>query len=161
MTFCNLSVFRVNKPNIPLKSYQDNNSFKTYLLDTGLLSAMVDLDEKSILEGNKIFTEFKGSLTEQFILQEIKSNIQTKIYYWASSKGTAEIDFIIQNKNLIIPIEVKAEENLQSKSLKSFKEKFNPEICIRTSMSDYREENWLINIPLYCISNISLSLEKK
>lgn len=148
------SVSRVSKPDLPLAAYQDFNSFKLFILDTGLLGTMTGINEKTLLEGNSIFTEFKGALTEQFVLQQLKSMKDISIFYWSAEKSTAEIDFIIQNENKIIPIEVKAEENLQAKSLKTFYEKYNNSNCIRTSMSDYREQGWLKNIPLYYINEL-------
>lgn len=148
------SVSRVSKPNLPLAAYQDFNSFKLFILDTGLLGAMTGINEKTLLEGNSIFTEFKGALTEQFVLQQLKNMRDISIFYWSAEKSTAEIDFIIQSENKIIPIEVKAEENLQAKSLKTFYEKYNNQNCIRTSMSDYREQEWIKNIPLYYINEL-------
>ena len=146
---------RVKDCKIPLSAYQDFNASKLYILDVGLLCAMAKIDAQVILEGNEIFTEFKGSLTEQFVLTELKSNVDTPIFYWSSEKGIAELDYIIQIKNKNIPIEVKSSENLQSKSLKTFVIKYKTDINIRTSMSNYREEDWLINIPLYMIGNIN------
>jgi hypothetical protein len=146
-------VNRVKDCKVPLSAYQDFNAFKLYLLDVGLLCAMAQIDSKTIIEGNEIFVEFKGALTEQFVLTELKTNLNTPIFYWSSEKGTAELDYLIQLNNYNIPIEVKSNENLQSKSLKTFVEKYNTKINVRTSMSDYRKENWLINIPLYLIGN--------
>lgn len=145
---------RVNDCKIPLEGYIDYSAFKLYFIDVGLLSAKNDLNIQTILEGNKIFTEYKGSLTEQYVLGEIKSNYNIPINYWSNDAGQAEVDFIIQCENKVIPIEVKAEENLQAKSLKVLAEKYKTEYNVRTSMTDYRKENWLINIPLYCIENI-------
>lgn len=145
---------RVNKPNIPLIAYQDTSAFKLYILDVGLLGAMTRIDAKILLEGNQIFTEFKGSFTEQFVLTELKSNKDIPVFYWSAQRATAELDFLIQLGTYVIPIEVKSEENLQAKSLKTFVERYNTKVNIRTSMSDYRKEDWLINIPLYCIGNI-------
>ncbi|MBO5160140.1 MAG: ATP-binding protein [Lachnospiraceae bacterium] len=147
-------VYKVNKPFMPLKAYMDFSSFKLYLLDIGLLGALSDLDAKTILEGNSIFTEFKGALTEQYVLQQLLADTSYKPYYFTESKSEGEIDFIIQKGSQIVPIEVKAEENLKAKSLKVYCEKYQPAEAIRTSMSDYREQSWLTNIPLYCISNI-------
>lgn len=147
-------VNRVKDCKIPLSAYQDFSAFKLYLLDVGLLCAKAEIDPITILEGNKIFIEFKGSLTEQYVLEELKSNINTSIFYWSAEKGESEIDYITQLENNNIPIEVKASENLQAKSLKSFVQKYNTKINIRTSMKDYRKEDWLINIPLYLIGNI-------
>ena len=145
---------RVRKPNMPLIAYQDTSAFKLYILDVGILGAMTRLDEKILLEGNEIFTEFKGSFTEQFVLTELKSNIDIPVFYWSAERATAEIDFLIQLGTDIIPIEVKSSENLQAKSLKTFIEKYNTKKNIRTSMSNYRKEENLINIPLYSIGNI-------
>lgn len=145
---------RVNDCKIPLAAYQDFNSFKLYMLDTGLLCAMAKIDSSSILEGNELLVEFNGSLTEQFVLSELKSNTDVPIFYWSSDKGIAELDFIIQLGKYNVPIEVKSSENLQAKSLKTFVEKYNTKLNIRTSLSDFRQEEWLINIPLYMIGNL-------
>ena len=145
---------RVNSCKIPLEGYIDYSAFKLYFLDVGLLAAKNQLDIKTILEGNQIFVEYKGSLTEQYVLEEITSNTDAPINYWSNDAGIAEVDFVIQLKNEIIPIEVKAEENLQSKSLKVFVDKYKTEKNIRTSMSNYKRDNWIVNIPLYIIGNI-------
>ena len=147
-------VNRVNTSKIPLSAYQDFNAFKLYLLDVGLLSAMAGIDDKTLLEGNEIFEEFKGSLTGQYVLCQLKQCTDLDIFYWASDTGIAELDFITQIGKNNIPIEVKANENLQAKSLKSFMQKYNSTINVRTSMSNYKKEDWLINIPLYSIGNI-------
>jgi len=147
-------VNRITKPGIPLKAYEDSNAFKLYILDTGLLSALSGLGPKVILEGNRIFDEFKGALTEQYVLQQLKSFKDINIFYWSAEVGTSEVDFIIQKGETIRPVEVKSSENLRAKSLKVYKEKFNPKVSIRTSMSDYRKEEWLVNIPLYAIQGI-------
>ena len=146
-------VQRVSKPAIPLIAYRDISAFKLYLVDVGLLGAMGDIDIKSIIEGNSIFQEFKGAMTEQYVLQQLICRQELSIHYWSTDKSTAEVDFIIQFEGKVIPIEVKAEENLQSKSLKSYFQQYNPSVSIRTSMSDYRIDNWLTNIPLYAIGN--------
>lgn len=146
-----LKVNRIEKPTLPLNAYADYDAFKLFFHDIGLLNAIGNLDQKILLEKNIILTEFKGALTEQFVCQQLI--IKNQLYYWASS-NTAEIDFVIQNKNEIIPIEVKAEENLKSKSLKVFVEKFENKNAIRTSMSKFRKENWLTNIPLYAVNEI-------
>lgn len=152
-------VNRVNTCKIPLEGYIDYSAFKLYFIDVGLLAAKNNLDIKTILEGNKIFVEYKGSLTEQYVLGEIKSNYDVPITYWSNDSGQSEVDFVIQCKNEIIPIEVKAEENLQSKSLKVLAQKYDIKNNVRTSMSRYRKEDWLINIPLYIISNIEKIVE--
>ena len=147
-------VGRITKPDMPLMAYQDFNAFKLFILDVGLLSAMSDLDIKSLLEGNSIFEEFKGALTEQYVLQQLITNKDITPFYWTAEKSTGEIDFIFQSGGDIIPIEVKAAENLQAKSLKNYCLKYNPKYAIRTSMSDFRKEEWLINLPLYAINGI-------
>lgn len=145
-------IHRVSKPNIPLKAYEDPGAFKLFIVDVGLLAALTDLDNKTLIKGNEIFTEFKGALTEQFVLQQLVSADKYKINYWSAKLGTAEVDFVLQYNDSVIPLEVKAEENLHSKSLKVYHEKFNPSIAIRTSMSDYRKIDRLCNFPLYAIN---------
>lgn len=147
-------VNRVESPKYPLIAYADLDVFKLFILDIGLLGAMGDLSSKTLLNKNKILTEFKGALTEQYVLQSLNSNKKIRTYYWSSDSGTAEIDFLIQLEDQIIPIEVKAEENLQAKSLKVFVEKFKATHAVRTSMSPYRIVDWLENIPLYAINFI-------
>ncbi len=144
-------VQRIQKPDLPLKAYIDFDAFKLFLVDIGLLIAMTDLDAKVIIEGNKIFTEFKGSLTEQYILQQLISDVGVIPYYYSTQNSKGEIDFLVQGKTSVIPIEVKAEENLKAKSLKAFCEKYQPSYAVRTSMSDYREQDWMTNIPLYAV----------
>lgn len=142
-------VARCNKPGLPLIAYVVLSDFKLFLLDVGLLAAMGNLDIQSFLNEESLFEEFKGALTEQYVLQQLKSIDQLPIYYWSAEKATAEIDFLVQYQNSIIPIEVKAAENLKAKSLKTYHQKFNPRISIRTSLSNYRKEDWLLNLPLY------------
>ena len=152
-------VNRVNDCKVPLSAYQDFSAFKLYLLDVGLLCAMANLEAKTILDGNEILVEFKGALTEQFVLTELKTNVTQSAFYWSADRGTAEVNYIIQLDGNNIPIEVKASENLQAKSLKTFVEKYKTKINIRTSMTNYRKEDWLINIPLYLIGNLRKVLE--
>lgn len=147
-------VNRVNNSKIPLSAYQDFNAFKLYLLDVGLLAAMANIDAKTLLEGNEIFKEFKGSLTEQYVLCQLKQCTDLEAFYWSSDTGIAEIDFIVQIEKNNVPIEVKANENLQAKSLKSFIQKYNTKVNVRTAMTEYRKEETLVNIPLYMIGNI-------
>ncbi|MBM3702995.1 MAG: ATP-binding protein [Actinobacteria bacterium] len=154
-------VNRITKPGLPLRSYEDTKAFKLYMLDTGLLSALSGLDAKTLLNEDKILTEFKGALTEQYVLQQFKCEKLHSVFYWSAEAGTSEIDFIIQIDNRIIPVEVKASENLRAKSLKIYREKYLPEISIRLSMSDYRKEGWLINLPLYALPVLPEILSKK
>lgn len=149
-----LKVNRIKKPNFPLSAYVDSSAFKLYLLDVGLLGALCDIDATIILEGNRLFTEFKGALTEQYVLQQLKALSDEAVYYWTADKGTAEVDFVISMNGRILPIEVKAEENLKAKSLKSYYDKYSPEVSIRMSMSNYREDEWLTNVPLYCVPKV-------
>jgi predicted AAA+ superfamily ATPase len=142
-------VNRCNKPGMPLIAYTVLSDFKLFILDVGLLAAMGNLDIHTLISEQSLFEEFKGALTEQYVLQQLRSIDQLPIYYWSAEKATAEIDFLIQYQNRIIPIEVKAAENLKAKSLKSYHQKFSPEMSIRTSLSDYRKEDWLVNLPLY------------
>ena len=144
-------VQRIKKPYLPLKAYLDFDAFKIYLLDIGLLMAMVDLDARVIIDGNRIFTEFKGALTEQYVLQQLITEFGIDVYYYSAENSSGEIDFLLQGKSSVLPVEVKAEENLKAKSLKAFVEKYHPENAVRTSMSDYREQEWMTNIPLYNI----------
>jgi predicted AAA+ superfamily ATPase len=142
----------VEKPTMPLNAYAKMDSFKLFFLDVGLLNAMAKLDSKILLEKNNILIEFKGALTEQFVAQQLKINHD--LYYWVASNATAEVDFLVQFQNNIIPIEVKAEENLKSKSLKLFAEKYQPSKVIRTSMNRFRVQEWMTNVPLYAIYTI-------
>ena len=142
---------RVNGAGIPLIAYQDLKAFKLFVLDVGLLGCMAGLSAKTILEGNSMFVEFKGALTEQYVCQQLKTIEYLNIYYYTNDRGSCEVDFIVDNGESIIPVEVKAELNLKAKSLKTYIEKYSPEISVRTSMSDYKREEALINIPLYAI----------
>jgi predicted AAA+ superfamily ATPase len=153
-------VNRVKKPDFPLKAYQDFQAFKMFVLDVGLLGAMSGLTAKTILQGDKLFEEFKGALTEQYVFQQLRVDSETDIFYWSSDTGNAELDFLIQREDEIIPIEVKAEENLQAKSLRAFCEKYKKENAMRTSMSDYREQEWMTNVPLYCIGEYHVAKEE-
>lgn len=146
-------VYRVQKPGMPLKAYVELSAFKVFLLDVGLLGAMSELDAVSILEGNQVFVEFKGALTEQYVLQQIVSDTKYTPYYFAPG-NVSEIDFMIQKEGRIVPVEVKAEANLKAKSLRSYCEKYKPEYAVRTSMTDYKEQDWLVNLPLYAICNL-------
>lgn len=153
-------VQRIKKPGLPLKAYLDLDAFKIYLLDIGLLMAMVDLDARIIIDGNRIFTEFKGALTEQYVLQQLIADLGVEAYYYSTEKSSGEIDFLLQGRSSILPLEVKAEENLRAKSLRAFCEKYHPAYAVRTSMSDYREQEWMTNIPLYNICRIKKYLEQ-
>ena len=148
-------VHRVTAPSLPLKAYEDTKAFKLYLADVGLLSCMTRLRQDVLLDGNELFKEFKGALTEQYVLQQLKTLQGVDAYYWANERNTSEIDFLLDAGNGVVPLEVKAEVNLQSKSLRAFSDKFHPAVSVRASMSDYKREDWLLNLPLYAIEHIS------
>lgn len=147
-------VHRVTMPSLPLKAYEDLKAFKLFLVDVGLLSCMVGLRQDVLLDGNELFKEFKGALTEQYVLQQLKTIKSLNIYYWTADRGTAEVDFVIDNGRDVIPVEVKAEVNLQAKSLKVYRDKFQPKLSIRTSMADYRKDDWLLNLPLWAVESM-------
>lgn len=147
-------VNRCKKAQLPLAAYEDFSAFKMFLSDIGLMGAMSNIPVQSLLNGNMLFSDFKGALTEQFVLQQMKTNQSLSIYYWSADNSRGEIDFLVQQEEKVIPIEVKAEENLQAKSLRMFVER-NPGLkgC-RFSMSPYREQDWLVNYPLYSVLTI-------
>ena len=152
-------IYRVNKiskPDVPIMAYEDFSAFKLFVLDVGLLCAMTNLELKTIIDGNRIFEEFKGAIAEQYILQQFKTIKDLPVFYWSNETSRSEIDFIIQIDSNVVPVEVKAQKNLQAKSLKVYMEKFKPEYAIRTSMSDYNKTDNLIDMPLYSIEQISL-----
>ena len=155
LTDCGLvhKVHRVTAPGLPLKAYEDLKAFKLFFVDVGLLSCMVGLRQDVLLDRNALFKEFKGALTEQYVLQQLKAVKGLNVYYWTAERGTAEVDFVIDNGSDIIPLEVKAEVNLQAKSLKVYREKFQPQLSIRTSMADHKREEWLLNLPLWAIES--------
>lgn len=141
-------VNRINKSGMPITAYADWNDFKLYLHDVGLLGALANLPPNIILEGNHVFEEFKGVLSEQFICQQIVSQ-SLQPFYWSPDEGRSEVDFIIQKSDQIIPIEVKSSENLKSRSLRVYYDKYLPKECIRTSLSPYILQDWMKNIPMY------------
>lgn len=159
-----LLVNRVAKPAMPLSAYQEQ-AFKAFFLDIGLLTAKTELSPRIILEGNRIFTEFKGALAEQFVQQELRTCCQLNPFYWASDNGRSEIDFLIQYDMELIPIEVKAETNLQSKSLKAYCQKHMCPTAVRTSLAGWNEQQVplgdtgstcrLLNLPLFAIHQLT------
>lgn len=155
-------VYNISKPALPLAAYKELSAFKLYHNDTGLLAAMAKLSAKTLLNGDTVFTEFKGALTEQYVFQQLIQNENLAIHYFTFDNSKYEIDFIIQNENdEIIPIEVKSGENLKARSFKLFCEKFHPTKAIRSSLSEYHEESWLINVPLYTIGEYFNQSENK
>ena len=147
-------VNRVNEPNMPLKAYKSMNAYKLFVLDVGLLGAMSELEAESILEGNDIFIEFKGALTEQYVLQQLISDTRYNPYYFGKEKATFEQDFLIQKGKDIVPIEVKAGENIRSQSLKAYCDKYKPNKAVRFSTLKYMDQGWMENIPLYAVCNL-------
>ena len=147
-------VGRVNAAGIPLRAYEDLKAFKLFVVDVGLLGCMAGLRQRTLLDGNELFVEFKGALTEQYVCQQLKTIEDMAVYYYTNDRGSCEVDFVVDTGERIVPVEVKAEENLRAKSLKTYCERFLPELAIRTSMADYRKEEWLVNLPLYAIDQI-------
>ena len=146
-------VHRVSRPGMPLKAYEDFLAFKLYAHDVGLLAAMSDIPPKTLIEGNALFTHFKGAFTEQYVLEElIAAGIHP--FYWSTDEGMAEVEFVVQGSEGIYPLEVKAERNLQAKSLKSYRERFSPPKCLRTSLSEHAIGTVTDDIPLYAIGQV-------
>ena len=148
-------VSRITTPHFPLKAYEDLKAFKLFLLDVGLLSCMTGIRQNILLDGNDMFVEFKGALTEQYVMQQLATISDISVYYYTNDRSSAEIDFLIDNGETVIPVEVKAEVNLKAKSLKTYYEKYQPKISVRTSMADYKKEDWLVNLPLYAVSEVN------
>ena len=149
-------VRRVTKPGLPLRSYADDGAFKLFLLDVGLLAAMAGLDKRTVIRGSSIFEEFKGALTEQYVCQQLISERGLAPYYWSAENSTGELDFLVQDGSRVAAIEVKAEENLRARSLRAFKDKHPDITALRFSMSGFREQDWMRNIPLYAACNAEL-----
>ena len=149
-------VSRVNAAGIPLKAYEDLKAFKLFIVDVGLLGCMTGLRQRTLLDGDDLFVEFKGALIEQYVCQQLKTIEDLGVYYYTNDRGSCEIDFVVDTGEQIVPIEVKSETNLRAKSLKTYRERFEPELSVRTSMADYKKEDWLLNLPLYAIENITV-----
>lgn len=147
-------VSRVNAAGIPLAAYEDLKAFKLFSVDVGLLGCMTGLRQSTLLDGNDLFVEFKGALTEQYVCQQLKTIDDLGVYYYTNDRGSCEVDFVIDTGEQIVPVEVKAEVNLKAKSLKTYREKYTPQVSVRTSMADYKKENGLINLPLYAVEEI-------
>lgn len=143
---------RVSKPGMPLGCYADFTSFKLYMLDCGLLGAMNDMPPSLMLLPNKM-AESKGSFTENFVCSQLHNCCNLSVYYYSKENSTQEVDFVVQHDTDIVAVEVKSEENLQSKSLKAFHNENQEVRCLRTSMADYRQEDWMVNVPLYAIKS--------
>lgn len=146
---------RVNAAGIPLKAYEDLKAFKLFVVDIGLLACMAGLHQRTLLGGNELFAEFKGALTEQYVCQQLKTIEDLGIYYYTNDRGSCELDFVVDTGERILPVEVKAEVNLRAKKLKTYHDKFSPKVSVRTAITDYKKEEWLVNIPLYAIEQIA------
>lgn len=147
-------VSRVNAPGIPLRAYEDMKAFKLFVLDVGLLGCMTGLHQRTLLDGNALFVGFKGALTEQYVCQQLKTLADLELCYYTNDRGSCEVDFVVDTGGRVMPLEVKAETNLRAKSLRTYREKFSPELAIRTSVADYRKEDGLVDLPLYAIGQI-------
>lgn len=149
-----LRTYNVTKPDVPLKAYADLKSFKVFLLDVGLLRCLSGLSPKVILEGSRIFEEFKGAITEQYVCQELNTihHLQSN-YYW-TSQYKAEIDFLLSEGLNVIPLECKAGYTMNAKSMKTYREKYSPSLSLRTSLLPYERNEGLRNIPLYMLFDI-------
>lgn len=147
-------VRRISKPSLPLKAYLDESAFKLYMLDCGLMCTMAGLDPATVLEGDGLFSEFKGALTEQYVLQTLKLRDDLPLGYWANTTGAAEVDFVVQHAGQNIPLEVKSGTNLKSKSLAAYRAKFNQRLAVRTSLAHFGEVDGLWSIPLYAMEQI-------
>lgn len=147
-------VSRVTGAGMPLKAYEDLKAFKLFSLDVGLLACQAGLHQRTLIEGNSLFTEFKGALTEQYVCQQLKTMDDIGVYYYTNDRGSCEVDFIVDTGERIVPVEVKAEVNLKAKSLRTYRERFSPEVSVRSSMADYKKEEWLLNLPLYAVEEL-------
>ena len=143
-------VSRVSDVSLPLAFYEDLSAFKLYFLDCGLFGALAGTSSNQMLVDNSIFREFKGAFTEQYVLQQLISRGHKEIYYW-SSGATAEVDFVIQSDGQAVPIEVKAEDNVKAKSLRLLVSRHPGMIGTRYSMQGYKEQDWVVNYPLYSV----------
>lgn len=144
---------RVSKPGVPLSAYADESAFKLFSLDVGLLCALSRLDASSIVDGNALFTEFRGALTEQYVCQQLVSDCNLSPCYWSAENSRGEVDFLVQRGGRVYPIEVKAEENLRLKSLRAFSGRYPGTVPRRFSLSGFCDQGWMRNVPLYAIGN--------
>lgn len=161
LTDCGLihKLSRITAPSLPLKAYEDFKAFKLFLVDVGLLGCMSGLRQNTLLDGNDLFKEFKGALTEQYVMQQLAANDKLNKYYYTNERNSCEIDFVVDNGEIVVPVEVKAEVNLKAKSLKSYCEKYSPTVAIRTAMTDFKREEKMINLPLYAVGMLSAVME--
>lgn len=160
-------VFRSSAPRLPISAYDDLSAFKIYLVDVGLLRRLSQLSPSAFGEGNRLFTEFKGSLSENFILQTLINQFEVSPRYWSQNNPPYEVDFLIQRENDIFPIEVKYETNITSRSLKKYKELFpdSVKLRIRFSLNNLKIDGDVLNIPLFMADEtdrlIGLALDQR
>jgi predicted AAA+ superfamily ATPase len=154
-------VSRASQPQLPLAAYQDEKAFKLYLHDVGLLSCLSGLAAVTILDKNELFVEFKGALAEQLALCELVAGAGFKPWYWTNERNNAEIDFLIEHNGQVLPVEVKAGTNKQGKSLRAYRDRFNPELSLRASLRGLHKDDWLLNVPLYLLGEIKRFLLSK
>lgn len=148
-----LKSHRITTPRMPLKAYQEMAVFKLFMVDVGLLGAFSGLDAKTLIEGNRIFTEFKGAITEQFVMQELTTMNLDYIGYWTNERSTSEVDFVVQHQGAVVPIEVKSGENLRSRSFTLFCQTYEPQNALKLSTQYYQSNDTVKNIPLYAINS--------
>ena len=144
----------MTSPSVPLKSYEEDSVFKLFLHDTGLLSALIQIDPSVIISGSEVYDMFKGALTEQYVLQELIASGWKSISYYSNDRSSAEIDFLLESGSDIVPLDVKSGLNLRAKSLKAYYDKYSPRLSIRTALVPFMDQEWLINVPLYAVSAI-------
>lgn len=151
-------VCRSKSGEMPLSAYEDFGTFKLFMLDVGLMCALNKITSDALLQGNEIFSTYRGAMTEQYVCQQLMGAVDS-VYYWSADNSRGEIDFLIQDGDKIVPIEVKAEENLKAKSLAAFVGRYAGLHGVRLSMSDYREQGWMTNVPLYAAGSIKRVIE--
>ena len=154
-----IKVNRVSKGGLPLAAYEDKDAFKLYFLDVGLLGAASRLVPGTLIEGNALFAEFKGALTENYVCQELTAKGSVRPYYWSADRSSAEVDFVYDYDGAIVPVEVKAETNLRAKSLRLFVERNGLERGVRLSLAGFQRQDWVVNIPLYAASLLPQQLK--
>lgn len=147
-------VYKVDKirgNEMPYRAYRQSGEYKIFLLDIGLLGAMTGLNAKTIIKGNKMFSEFQGILSRQYVIQQLMPDAKNNIYYWVSDTSNGEIDFLLEYEDGLVPVDIPVNEYFSGRNLKSYCNKYHPEMAVRTSISDYHVKDWMMNIPLYGI----------
>jgi len=146
--------YNISAPKLPISGYADRSKFKVYMLDTGLLGALLNVSPQIIIQPNQLFKEFNGAFIENFVASELTNTFNRELYYW-TSRGTSEVDFIISKDDMVLPIEVKSGTSRNLKSLQVYAEKYMPEKTIRTSPRNYHSQDKFVNLPLYALFSIS------